>query len=145
MNCCENYATTTSQKAKKRRKYKKRHRKKMRRRLAKRVYPLPASHFRCRFVLRENILLNCNILNCKFLLFLIKKFFVLSVFACVCLSFGGAKRHRLVYGKHTSKCQYLLQLLYIKKFKLAVFNFILSPINNKISITADCFIKSRHS
>ena len=71
---------------------KKRHRKKMRRRLAKRVYPLPASHFRCRFVLRENILLNCNIFNCKLLLFLIKEFFVLSVFACVCLSFGGANR-----------------------------------------------------
>ena len=62
----------------------------------------------------------------------------------VCLS-AGAKRQHLYQDKHTSKCQYLLQLLYIKKFKLAVFNFILSPINNKISITADCFIKSRHS
>ena len=82
--------------------------KKMRRRLAKRVYPLPASHFRCRFVLRENILLNCNIFNCKLLLFLIKEFFVLSVFACVCLSLVERSDTDLYQDKHTSKCQIII-------------------------------------
>ena len=63
----------------------------MRRRGAIWVHPLPASHFRCRFVLRENVFV---------------KLFDLVVYLCACACLSVERSDTDLYqDKHTSQCQ----------------------------------------